>query len=510
MKKIFLSLMLVLGLGLLSSCDMDKKPFGPIDETSAIQNLNDLGRFRTGVYTALRGMNTGGWITYQDIQMDQFHGLISNGNRIGTFSNGLITSADGDIESMFAGCYSRIATANYLIDKAAEMAASDSYTSEEKATIACYKAEGHFLRAYCYFFLADHFSLPYSKLENPAEKGTGAMLVTKYNPTGDITAYPSRSSLDETYALIESDLQAAYEGMKAFETVDASNAAPNAIYLSSYAVAAMQARVALVKGDYETAFNKAKEVIESKKFALTEIDEYANMWINDESSEIILRSFMSNQEGLSSTGSAYTASTTETSADYIPTFTTLANFPDGDVRFGTYFKVWRLDVEGTQYASYVFLKYPGNPALRTTEDNNYVNMPKLFRLSEMYLVAAEAGAKNAATLSEANAYFNAFCSKRIEGFQTANYTAEQMQNAVMAERERELLGEGFRMSDLRRWNLGFQRYGSHDENSALNGVVVAAGREMKYESNDYRFTWPIPKTEMDSNPNLKGQQNPGY
>jgi hypothetical protein len=234
------------------------------------------------------------------------------------------------------------------------------------------------------------------------------------------------------------------------------------------------------------------------------------MWINDESSEIILRSFMSNQEGLSSTGSAYTASTTETSADYIPTFTTLANFPDGDVRFGTYFKVWRLDVEGTQYASYVFLKYPGNPALRTTEENNYVNMPKLFRLSEMYLVAAEAGAKNAATLSEANAYFNAYCSKRIEGFQTANYTAEQMQNAVMAERERELLGEGFRMSDLRRWNLGFQRYGNHDENSALNGVVVAAGREMKYESNDYRFTWPIPKTEMDSNPNLKGQQNPGY
>ena len=109
--------MLVLGLGLLSSCDMDKKPFGPIDETSAIQNLNDLGRFRTGVYTALRGMNTGGWITYQDIQMDQFHGLISNGNRVGTFSNGLITSADGDIESMFAGCYSRIATANYLIEK---------------------------------------------------------------------------------------------------------------------------------------------------------------------------------------------------------------------------------------------------------------------------------------------------------------------------------------------------------------------------------------------------------
>ena len=509
MKKIFLSLMLVLGLGLLSSCDMDKKPFGPIDETSAIQNLNDLGRFRTGVYTALRGMNTGGWITYQDIQMDQFHGLISNGNRVGTFSNGLITSADGDIESMFASCYSRIATANYLIDKADEMAKSGAYDEANLALINRYKAEGHFLRAYCYFFLADHYSQPYAEVDATKE-GTGAMLVTKYNPSGDVESYPSRSSLDATYTLIENDLEAAYSGLKEYETVDASNVAPNAIYLSSHAVAAMQARVALVKGNYEVAFSKAKEVIDSEVYALATIEEYPSMWVNDESNEIIMRSFMSKQEGLASIGSAYTASTTETSADYIATFATLANFPNGDVRFDSWFKVWRLDIEGTIYASYVFLKYPGNPALRTTEENNYVNMPKLFRLSEQYLIAAEAGAHSEETLAEANAYFNTFCSNRIEGFQTANYTAEQLLTAVQGERERELIGEGFRMSDLRRWNVGFQRYESHDENPALDGVVVAAGRAMKYDKDDYRFTWPMPKTEMDSNPQLKGQQNPGY
>lgn len=505
--------MLVLGLGLLSSCEMDKKPFGSIDETTAVQNVNDLGRFRAGVYSALRGMNTGGWITYQDIQMDQFHGLISNGNRVGTFSNGLLTSADSDIESMFAGCYSRIATANYLIEKAGEMAKSGAYDEANLALINRYKAEGHFLRAYCYFFLADHFSEPYAEVDATKE-GTGAMLVTKYNPTGDVDAYPSRSSLDATYALIESDLEAAYTGLKEYETVDASNAAPNAIYLSSHAVAAMQARVALVKGDYETAFAKAKEVIESGVYTLATIEEYPSMWVNDESNEIIMRSFMSKQEGLSSTGAAYTASTNETSADYIPTFYTLANFPDGDVRFDSYFKVWGLDIEGTIYASYVFLKYPGNPALRTTEENNYVNMPKLFRLSEQYLIAAEAGAHNSATLAEANAYMNEFLANRISGHTAGNFTADQLLTAVQGERERELIGEGFRMSDLRRWDMGFQRYANHDEIPAnlpdLNSVVVAAGRAMKYDKDDYRFTWPIPKTEMDSNPQLKGQQNPGY
>ena len=86
------------------------------------------------------------------------------------------------------------------------------------------------MRAYSYFFLADHFSEPYAEVDATKE-GTGAMLVTKYNPTGDVDAYPSRSSLDATYALIESDLEAAYSGLKEYETVDASNVAPNAIYL---------------------------------------------------------------------------------------------------------------------------------------------------------------------------------------------------------------------------------------------------------------------------------------
>lgn len=507
MKKIYISLMLVLGLGLLSSCDMDKKPFGSIDETTAVQNVNDLGRFRAGVYSALRGMNTGGWITYQDIQMDQFHGLISNGNRVGTFSNGLITSADGDIESMFASCYSRIATANYLIEKAGEMAKSGAYDEANLALINRYKAEGHFLRAYCYFFLADHFSQPYAEVDATKE-GTGAMLVTKYNPTGDVESYPSRSSLDATYTLIENDLEEAYNGLKAYETVDATNVAPNAIYLSSHAVAAMQARVALVKGNYEVAFSKANEVIESGVYTLATVEEYPSMWVNDESNEIIMRSFMSKQEGLSSIGSAYTASTNETSADYIATFATLDNFPDGDVRFDSWFKVWMLNIEGTDYASYVFLKYPGNPALRTTEENNYVNMPKLFRLSELYLIAAE----SAVYLpdADANKYLNALRSNRIADYQSVNYNSDVVLNEIKAERERELIGEGFRMSDLRRWDMGFQRYAEHTENSALNGVVVAAGRAMKYDKDDFRFTWPMPKTEMDSNPQLKGQQNPGY
>jgi hypothetical protein len=271
----------------------------------------------------------------------------------------------------------------------------------------------------------------------------------------------------------------------------------------------MQARVALVKGDNATALAKAKAVIESGVYSLTTIDKYADLCTKDEGTEVIFRPFMSSTEGLVSTGSVWTSSVAENSADYIATAEVLMAYADNDVRFDTYFKVWNLDVEGANYPSYVFLKYPGNEALRTSAQNNYCNMTKPFRLSEMYLVAAEAAAV-LGNASEASKYLNDIRAQRLVGYEAQNYPATTVLETVKEERYLELIGEGFRMSDLRRWNEGFTRYPDHIENSSLNNVIVAAGRELTYEAGDHRFTWPIPKTEMDSNPNMKGQQNPGY
>ena len=40
--------------------------------------------------------------------------------------------------------------------------------------------------------------------------------------------------------------------------------------------------------------------------------------------------------------------------------------------------------------------------------------------------------------------------------------------------------------------------------------LPALGTDIEKEATDNRWVWPIPKDEMDSNPQLKGQQNPGY
>ena len=47
MKKTYLSLMLLACLAV--SCDMDRKPYGSLDETTAVQSMNDIARFRNMV-----------------------------------------------------------------------------------------------------------------------------------------------------------------------------------------------------------------------------------------------------------------------------------------------------------------------------------------------------------------------------------------------------------------------------------------------------------------------------
>ena len=101
-------------------------------------------------------------------------------------------------------------------------------------------------------------------------------------------------------------------------------------------------------------------------------------------------------------------------------------------------------------------------------------------------------------------------SSRIVDYVTENFSAKNILSEIEEEREREFIGEGMRMSDIRRYGKGFERKANHDENAELNDIIVKQGRALKYTANDYRLTWPIPKAEMDANPHLAGQQNPGY
>ena len=511
MKKIYFSFILM-GALTFSSCSMDEAPFGKLDDKTAIQKAEDLRDFRNQLYSNMRTITSGSWLYNSDIQMDEFHGLINNGNQIGQFSTGNFTTSDGDITDAWGGCYNIIAKCNSVIENAAKLAGNTSFGETDQTAFKRYDAEAHFVRAYAYFWLADHFCQSYTQTD-PTKDASGLPLVTTYNPSGDIGSYPSRSTLEATFTMIEEDMKIAYDGLKAYEASGASDVAtldaPNAAYLSSYAVEAFQARVALVKGDYPTAAQKAEEVIASGKYELTDIADYAKLWTNDEGTEVIYRPVMTPTELGGSTGSAYISSS-ETSAYYIPTFAVLSMYAENDVRFGAFFKLYnKLNVEGQDYQAYVLNKFPGNTALRTGTTNNIQNMSKVFRLSEMYLIAAEAEARQG-NITPANTYLKAFLAKRLEGYEPNDYSANTILSAILEEREKEFIGEGMRMSDIRRLGKGFSRYADHEDHPELNSIIVKAGQSLSYAADDHRLTWPIPKDEIDANPNIKGQQNPGY
>lgn len=510
MKKILLSFLVAAAT--LTSCDMDLRPVGSLDDQTAIQSPSDAAAFRAGLYTSLRGLSTGGFFTYPEIQMDMFQGTVINGNRGGSFANGSILSGNSDITTYWASMYSVINDANYFITTVTPLLerALENNEVEQVATYERYLAEARFVRAWCYGEMFDRWCQVYTpeKADQPA---LGLPLVSVYYPTADRSHYPGRSTMNETLKFINDDLDAALSGLLAYEgTSQADPIVPMASYVNSNTVKAFQARMALWIGDYSTAVAKAKEVIDSGDYALADTDNYNAMWLNDNSNEIIFMPFMQAPNELSNAIGGRWLSIYSNQADYIPSYEALSMYDEDDSRFESYFDIRRLSVEGATVACYAFYKFPGNPALQAvTGTVNLMNRPKAFRLSELYLILAEASAANSDETT-ANAALNKLRANRLYDYADAVYSGQNLVNEIRAERTKELIGEGFRMSDLRRWNLGFSRDLQHPENPAIEDILVPAGGLVVYQPGDHRYTWPIPSDEISVNPQLKGQQNPGY
>lgn len=508
MKKIYLALTIVAG-SLLSSCNMDLAPVGSLDEENAIETVTDLLKARNGIYENLRSMATGGYLYCSDIQMDQFMGLTINGNQNGIFAHGNITSSNEDIEAMWANCYAYIANANFFFGKADHVLSKPDLTEDDLLEGNRYVAETKFARAYYYAYLLDKFCNSYSTTL-ATEPAKGLPLTTVFNPTADNATYPGRSTMDETYKLIEQDLKDAYDGLKAYEEAAEYKVIPMSPYVNSMVVKALQTRLALLRSDWTTAVTLAKEIIDSKIYTLATTSNYANMWTNDESNEIIFRPVSTSTElGIGSTGGAYIDAAPD-KAYYVPTYATYSKYDTRkDVRFKAFFATRGLTANGIQYQAYCFNKFPGNPTLNSGSTNALLNMGKPFRLSEIYLILAEA-AMESGDEATANDALNTLRKNRITSYFNKNYTGTDLRQEIREERTKELLGEGFRMSDLRRWGLGFTRDASYPANPSLTEIFVTVDTQVEYIPGDHRYVWPIPNAEMESNPQLKGQQNPEY
>ena len=505
---------------LTTSCDMDTTNFGVISQENYLETMADCDAYINGMYALMRGKTGGNWNFYSDIQMDQFVGVVDNGNRGGVMSTGQVKAQDNDLATLYYNLYIEINDANYFIPRAEKLLESEGLSAADKELLNFYLGTAHFARAYAYWYAFDKY-VRYDATKLDVD-GLGLQIVEKFEPSGNRSSYVGRSSIAKTVAYINGELEQAYNLIKAYETnVSAQYCAPNAARVSSYTVAALQARFALLCNDFSTAATKAEDVINSGNYALTPSSDYVAMWTNDEGPELIFVPYGEQGQGGQAIGVNYLRNNQKNSSDYLPTVDALLAYDEGDVRFEAFFDVYApLQLQGVDYIGYVFNKFPGNPIFNTGSANAMLNKSKPFRLAELYLIAAEAYAADGAQKNEskANTYLNGLRKARIDGYSNVTLSGAQLVKAIRDERGKELIGEGFRLGDLRRWGNGFTREAGYDQFAGteladlaeLTEAIAAQTDNITYAPDDYRFVWPIPTREMQVNPQLKGQQNPGY
>lgn len=497
MKKLHILTFAFLALA-ITSCDLEKYPYSDIEQSQAFQTLKDAKTLNNGLYASLRDNLYGECMYSTDVQADILNATRAYGNRNGFPHQWTpFLSDDYTIRNVWYGYYNAIANINNFIEKAPAIPLT---VDAEKATLNQFLGEAYLLRAFYHHQLVQRYAKDYEP--TTAANDPGVPIVLSY----DVSAKPSRSSVAKVYDQIVKDL------VKAKELLAGTTGVPMAIRLNKDCALALEARVKLCMHDFKGAKAAADALITANTYPLNNTAaSFKKMWTNDNSTEIIMHLFSARPSELTpdaSTNNIYlgfNAQTQRYTPDFVPQQWIIDLYDNSDIRKGAYFEQKELDILGNIYTGiYLINKYPGNPALYTTVPN-YRHMPILFRIAEMYLISAEAAALDTKE-DEALNTLNSL--RKSRGLTDLSLKGEALMEAIQTERLRELLCEGTRIDDLKRWKKGFSRKPAQNTNL----IVVGENFNLKkVEANNEKFVWGIPKNDISTNPNIpQKDQNPGW
>lgn len=510
MKKINIIILAsaLLAGGLTTSCNLDREPKSSLDIDRALLTLEDAKAWQAGLKARLRASVNGAHYLAQDIQVDELTATMDYGNNYGAFADwSKFQSGEYTSRDIYAFHYSTIKNANYVIEYLPKLLeTTTTFSATDRSTLEAILGEAYFSRAYSYLNLALRFGKAYT--EATAGTDLSVSIHTKY----DYKAIPPRSTNKEVYELVLADLTEASTKLAGV----AGKANSDAITID--AVKALQARTYLYMGKWAEALAKANELIGSSAYALMPAGP-ANMlamWQADGTNlkESILQPNVSfPDEGVNTSISAYLAPTAATNSFtplYLPTKGVYDLFEAGDTRKDVYFWAGEtLSISGTTFNSVVMVgKWRGNPSLGSTAHSRWVSVPdgrmrpKLFRIAEQYLIAAEAAFR---TGGDALTPLNALRASR--GLSTlSGISGDALLREIKLERQRELAFEGFRLFDLKRWGENVVR--ANPQVPTESGqLILDALATVTYNAGDNKFVWPIPHQDVQVG---KLVQNPGY
>ena len=485
-------------IAILSGCNdaIDIRQVGRLDAANAFRDVDDL---RSGLLAV-----------YDQIDVTPEHALSSNFTdeiAIGFDSGGqgfalydfVLNAASTAAFDFWVRGFRANHRATVLIE-AAQVITPDAAELADYNNIL---AQAHFLRAFANFELTIYFS------PDPSDDST--LAVPRIDFIAGLDIQPRRNTTGEMFEYINSDLQMA---------MSLSNVQSDPTFVSMDAINALRARIALTRGDYTTANSLATQLLNS--YGIANRTQYVNMFLDADNTEIIWkleRTLNDNYDGQGATGSVSAGGWA--GARYAFVNATLAGSPyfemdrsvfdlldPADVRFDV--NVAPTSVISGDYPNdpdpinndiLVIQKYPGS------EGRPLMNDLKIFRSSEMLLIAAEARVRASSDLAGAAALIDQLRDARFGSNQAAptyNSVQEALQG-ILTERKIELCYEGHRYKDLKR--VGTAAGVGIDRDPIACNLQSGA---CTLPASDFRFTLPIPIVEINANPGIADEQNPGY
>lgn len=446
---------------------LELEPYSDVPVDIAISNEADMSAALNGTYATLRSTNLFGRTIplFADLVADNVYISAINSNRYLDFFQVNYTVANGNASAIWRAAYTAILRANNIINS--ELA--------NTGKVEEYRSEARAIRALMYFELVKHFAKPYQI--DPS--GLGVPIVLTY----DIKLKPTRNTIAEVYAQIEDDLT------QAIAHLGDDNSSG---FFTSYAAKALLARMHLYKGEWADALATSQDIINNSGYSLLSSGQVVDFWARNtprtDKVEVLFEVVFDavQNAGIDALDYFYDQ---QGYGDALAADAFYATFTATDVRrqlFLTSSPI-RGDVK-------VVNKYPNSSSADPDEF-------KVLRLSEVYLNAAEA-AFHSGNETLALEYLNEIVNNRDPAFAGYSSSGQALLNDILNERRKELAFEGQRYWDLTRYNRDVSRVNLSDNYPGNVPLTIPA--------NNFRRILPIPQSELDANPNIRSQQNPGY
>lgn len=481
--KIFI---LALCVVLFTGCSkdfLDVPPTNYGDASTAIQTAEDARRMVIGLMNNMTSSSYYGrnFIMYADAKGGDLT-IYSQGRGLDALYTFNHSVSSNNYSGFWNQIYHSILQANNIIFNINKLKAAGSTENFDS-----YKGQALTARALMYFDLVRLYGKPYSQ----DKSSFGVPNVTE---PMDASAQPLRATVEENYKQIIADLK---------EAAPLLSKAKSNGYLNYYGNLALQARVYLNMEDFPNALLASKSIINDNVYKLYTNTNWVDSWKLQFGTESIFELGIFPIESDLGTASlsfylrrkahgSGSAAGWFMASDY---FLNRLNQDAADVRWG----VMSYDESSNTHlgASY---KYSGSVSLvgDGKATGTAVNI-KIIRLSEVYLIAAEAAFH--IDKSQAIGYLNAIRSRAPNLVPATAGTITL--DMIIDERSKELFTEGQRYFDMLRLNK------SITFNDEFGGITVAS-RPKTIDRTFPKTILPIPQDEINANPGIKAQQNQGY